>query len=142
MLLVCRRGPCGTPPSAQRRGLNVEAAPGLGLHQSAQGDAGLLGGAPHLKVQQRLEVLAVLVGEARPDLDLALAVGPDIDYAVVELGHERYVIAADRLGAYEAELGGARHGSVARHKAPTSPLAPARAAPAPPSTALRASGQT
>ena len=37
--------------------------------------------------------------------NLALAVGPDIDYAVVEHDGRRYVLAAERLGAYAAELG-------------------------------------
>ena len=39
--------------------------------------------------------------------NLALAVGPDIDYAVVERDGTRYVLAAERLGAYAAELGAA-----------------------------------
>jgi isoleucyl-tRNA synthetase len=39
--------------------------------------------------------------------NLALGVGPDIDYAVLELDGRRMIIAADRLGAYEAELGAA-----------------------------------
>jgi isoleucyl-tRNA synthetase len=39
--------------------------------------------------------------------NLALAVGPDIDYAVVEQAGRRYLLAADRLAAYEAELGDA-----------------------------------
>ncbi|HSK97540.1 MAG TPA: isoleucine--tRNA ligase [Euzebyales bacterium] len=37
--------------------------------------------------------------------NLALAVGPDIDYAVVELDGARYVIGEARLLAYERELG-------------------------------------
>ena len=37
--------------------------------------------------------------------NLALAVGPDIDYAVVELDGTRYVLAEALLGAYAAELG-------------------------------------
>jgi isoleucyl-tRNA synthetase len=37
--------------------------------------------------------------------NLALAVGPDIEYAVVELDGVRYVIAEALLGAYAAELG-------------------------------------
>ncbi len=37
--------------------------------------------------------------------NLALAVGPDIDYAVVELDGVRYVIAESLLGSYSAELG-------------------------------------
>jgi isoleucyl-tRNA synthetase len=39
--------------------------------------------------------------------NLALAVGPDIDYVVVEHDGTRFVMAEARLGAYEAELGGA-----------------------------------
>ena len=39
--------------------------------------------------------------------NLALAVGPDIDYAVVERDGRRYVLAAERLAAYAAELGDA-----------------------------------
>jgi isoleucyl-tRNA synthetase len=39
--------------------------------------------------------------------NLALAVGPDVEYAVVELEGQRYVIADALLGAYEAELGDA-----------------------------------
>ncbi|MDX2382371.1 MAG: isoleucine--tRNA ligase, partial [Acidimicrobiia bacterium] len=39
--------------------------------------------------------------------NLALAVNPSIDYAVVEHGGRRLIIAADRLGAYDPELGGA-----------------------------------
>jgi len=37
--------------------------------------------------------------------NLAVAVGPDIDYAVVELDGQRYVLAESRLAAYERELG-------------------------------------
>ena len=37
--------------------------------------------------------------------NLALAVGPDIDYAVVELDGVRWIIAEARLAAYERELG-------------------------------------
>ncbi len=36
--------------------------------------------------------------------NLALAVGPDIDYAVMEENGERYILAESRLGAYEREL--------------------------------------
>jgi isoleucyl-tRNA synthetase len=36
--------------------------------------------------------------------NLALAVGPDVEYAVVEREGVRYVLAADRLGAYAAEF--------------------------------------
>ncbi len=42
--------------------------------------------------------------------NLALAVGPDVDYAVLrhDDGHE-YIVAEARVGAYEKELGGAEH---------------------------------
>ena len=46
--------------------------------------------------------------------NLALAVGHDIDYAVVELDGVRYVIAEALLGSYSAELGEATR--VATHK--------------------------
>jgi isoleucyl-tRNA synthetase len=46
--------------------------------------------------------------------NLALAVGHDIDYAVVELDGVRYVIAESLLGSYSAELGEATR--VATHK--------------------------
>jgi isoleucyl-tRNA synthetase len=39
--------------------------------------------------------------------NLALAVGPDIDYAVMEENGERFVLAESRLAAYERELAGA-----------------------------------
>jgi isoleucyl-tRNA synthetase len=39
--------------------------------------------------------------------NLALGVGADVEYAIVEHHGERYVIADARLAAYEAELGGA-----------------------------------
>ncbi|MEX0847010.1 MAG: isoleucine--tRNA ligase [Ilumatobacteraceae bacterium] len=39
--------------------------------------------------------------------NLALAVGPDIDYAVMELDGSRYILAEARLGSYEHELAGA-----------------------------------
>ncbi len=39
--------------------------------------------------------------------NLALAVGPDIDYAVLEEDGQRYILAESRLGAYEKELAGA-----------------------------------
>ena len=39
--------------------------------------------------------------------NLALAVGPDIEYAVMEEDGERYVLASSRLAAYEKELAGA-----------------------------------
>ena len=37
--------------------------------------------------------------------NLALAVGPDIEYAVIELGGEKYILADALLDTYEAELG-------------------------------------
>ena len=37
--------------------------------------------------------------------NLALAVGPDIDYAVLEADGQRWIIAESRVGAYEAQLG-------------------------------------
>jgi isoleucyl-tRNA synthetase len=40
--------------------------------------------------------------------NLALAVGPDIDYAVMAAGDRRYILAEARLGAYERELDGAQ----------------------------------
>ncbi|MDA8291299.1 MAG: isoleucine--tRNA ligase [Actinomycetota bacterium] len=40
--------------------------------------------------------------------NLALAVGPAVEYSVVERSGEHLVLATDRLGAYEEELGGAR----------------------------------
>ncbi|MEY2609979.1 MAG: isoleucyl-tRNA synthetase, partial [Actinomycetota bacterium] len=39
--------------------------------------------------------------------NLALAVNPDVDYAIVELGGEKLILAEARLGAYERELDGA-----------------------------------
>ena len=39
--------------------------------------------------------------------NLALAVGPDIDYAVMEEDGQQYILAEARLGAYERELAGA-----------------------------------
>ncbi|MGH9148830.1 MAG: class I tRNA ligase family protein, partial [Acidimicrobiales bacterium] len=45
--------------------------------------------------------------------NLALAVGTDIDYAVFEEGGRRYLLAEERVGAYERELAGAtRAGTV------------------------------
>ncbi len=41
--------------------------------------------------------------------NLALAVGPDVDYAVMEQDGTRYILAEARLGAYERELAGATH---------------------------------
>lgn len=40
--------------------------------------------------------------------NVALVVHPDVDYAVVELDGYRYLLAADRLAAYEPELGAGR----------------------------------
>ncbi len=40
--------------------------------------------------------------------NLALAVGPDIDYAVMEDNGERYILAESRLGAYEREFAEAK----------------------------------
>src|SRR5262245_64999061 len=39
--------------------------------------------------------------------NVALVVGPDVDYAVMEKDGHRYVLAEGRLGAYEKELAGA-----------------------------------
>ncbi len=39
--------------------------------------------------------------------NMAMVVGEDIDYAVMELDGERYILAEARLGAYEKELAGA-----------------------------------
>jgi isoleucyl-tRNA synthetase len=45
--------------------------------------------------------------------NLALAVGPDIDYAVIERDGRRYILAESRLGAYDKELaGGTRVGTL------------------------------
>ena len=41
--------------------------------------------------------------------NLALAVGPDIDYAVMEEDGVRYILAESRLAAYEKELANAVH---------------------------------
>ncbi|MFW2335475.1 isoleucine--tRNA ligase [Ilumatobacter sp.] len=41
--------------------------------------------------------------------NLALAVGPDIEYAIMEEDGERYVLADSRRAAYERELDGAEH---------------------------------
>jgi isoleucyl-tRNA synthetase len=61
--------------------------------------------------------------------NLALAVGPDIDYAVMEEGGVRYILAESRLAAYERELADAVHVStikgselVGRHYAPLFPF--------------------
>jgi isoleucyl-tRNA synthetase len=40
--------------------------------------------------------------------NLALAVGPDVDYAIIELDGQRMILAEARLGAYERELGEAQ----------------------------------
>ena len=42
--------------------------------------------------------------------NLALAVGPDIDYAVMELDGVHYVLGADTVAAYDAQFGAARPG--------------------------------
>ncbi len=61
--------------------------------------------------------------------NLALAVGPQIDYAVMEEGGVRYILAESRLAAYEREFGNAVHVStvkgselVGRHYAPLFPF--------------------
>ena len=61
--------------------------------------------------------------------NLALAVGPDIDYAVMEEGGVRYILAESRLAAYERELADAVHLStikgselVGRHYTPLFPF--------------------
>jgi isoleucyl-tRNA synthetase len=41
--------------------------------------------------------------------NLAVAVGPDVDYAVLALAGRRVVVGEARLGAYEAQLEGAEH---------------------------------
>src|SRR5690606_21516923 len=41
--------------------------------------------------------------------NLALAVGPDLDYAIVELEGTHYVLGAETLDHYAAELGEANH---------------------------------
>ncbi len=66
---------------------------------------------PALTVWFRLEsgerILAWTTTPWTLPANLALAVGPEIDYAVVELDGERYVIADALLASYAAELGGA-----------------------------------
>lgn len=66
---------------------------------------------PALTVQFRLatgeHILAWTTTPWTLPSNLALAVGPDIDYAVMEQGGERYILAEARLGAYEKELDGA-----------------------------------
>ena len=53
--------------------------------------------------------------------NLALAVGPDIDYAVMEQDGVRYILAESRLGAYERELGGRHAGRHAVRRRPRRP---------------------
>ncbi len=64
---------------------------------------------PALTVWFRLEtgerILAWTTTPWTLPANLALAVGPEIEYAVIELDGERYVMADALLGAYEAELG-------------------------------------
>lgn len=66
---------------------------------------------PALTVSFRLEsgeqILAWTTTPWTLPSNLALAVGPDIDYAVMEENGERYILAESRLGAYERELAGA-----------------------------------
>lgn len=63
---------------------------------------------PALTVQFQLEtgerVLAWTTTPWTLPSNLALAVGPDIDYAVMQEGDQRYILAEARLGAYEREL--------------------------------------
>ncbi len=66
---------------------------------------------PALTVQFQLDsgekILAWTTTPWTLPTNLALAVGPDIDYAVMEQGGQRYILAESRLGAYERELAGA-----------------------------------
>ncbi|HSH11178.1 MAG TPA: isoleucine--tRNA ligase, partial [Ilumatobacter sp.] len=66
---------------------------------------------PALTVSFRLEsgeqILAWTTTPWTLPSNLALAVGPDIDYAVMEESGERYILAESRLDAYERELAGA-----------------------------------
>ena len=66
---------------------------------------------PALTVQFELEtgeqILAWTTTPWTLPSNLALAVGPDIDYAVMAQGDQRYILAESRLGAYERELAGA-----------------------------------
>ena len=66
---------------------------------------------PALTVSFRLEtgerILAWTTTPWTLPSNLALAVGPDIDYAVMEENGERYILAESRLGAYERELANA-----------------------------------
>ncbi|HEY0520845.1 MAG TPA: isoleucine--tRNA ligase [Ilumatobacteraceae bacterium] len=68
---------------------------------------------PALTVQFELEsgerVLAWTTTPWTLPSNLALAVGPDIDYAVMEEDGVRYILAESRLGAYERELANAVH---------------------------------
>lgn len=73
---------------------------------------------PALTVSFRLETgEKILVWTTTPwtlPSNLALAVNPDVDYAIMELDGEKVIIAADRVGAYERELATAeRVGTVA-----------------------------
>ena len=66
---------------------------------------------PALTVQFQLEsgerLLAWTTTPWTLPSNLALAVGPEIEYAVLEHDGERYILAEARLGAYERELEGA-----------------------------------
>jgi isoleucyl-tRNA synthetase len=66
---------------------------------------------PALTVQFRLDsgerILAWTTTPWTLPSNLALAVGADIDYAVMELDGVRYILAEARLGSYEKELAGA-----------------------------------
>ncbi len=68
---------------------------------------------PALTVQFQLEsgerMLAWTTTPWTLPSNLALAVGPDIDYAVMEEDGVRYILAESRLGAYERELANAVH---------------------------------
>ncbi len=88
---------------------------------------------PALTVQFQLDtgerVLAWTTTPWTLPSNLALAVGPDIDYAVMEEGDLRYILAESRLGAYERELANATQvatvkGSdlVGRHYTPLFPF--------------------
>ena len=88
---------------------------------------------PALTVQFQLDsgerVLAWTTTPWTLPSNLALAVGPDIDYAVMEEDGVRYILAESRLAAYEKELANAVHvetiiGSdlVGRHYTPLFPF--------------------
>jgi isoleucyl-tRNA synthetase len=88
---------------------------------------------PALTVQFQLDsgerVLAWTTTPWTLPSNLALAVGPDIDYAVMEDNGVRYILAESRLAAYEKELANAVHvetimGSdlVGRHYTPLFPF--------------------